>query len=167
MGAFLELGDVEHGAVGGGDLVGAGEVVLSHRGVEGDGTEGVGAEEEVGGGGLQELFDRVPRAAFARRVKEPRLGELADVITDSLPRGVEGAGGASGGVGVAEMGEDAESDRVECGGGLVGGAEDRDVGGDGRWGSKGSRASAAWVMVGGYYLTNIFVKRRLRRDRRV
>ena len=73
-----------------------------------------GAEEEVGGGGLQELFDRVPRAAFARRVKEPRLGELADVITDSLPRGVEGAGGASGGVGVAEMGEDT---RVEGGGG--------------------------------------------------
>ena len=50
MGALLERGDVEHGAVGGGDLVGARELVLGHGWIEGDGAEGVGSEEEVGSG---------------------------------------------------------------------------------------------------------------------
>ncbi|HEY8795012.1 MAG TPA: hypothetical protein VIM15_08685 [Gemmatimonadaceae bacterium] len=103
----------------------------------------MGTEEEVGGGGLKELFDGGAGPAFPGGVEEAGLGELTDVITDSLPRGVEGAGGARGGVGVAEVGEDAEADRVECGDGLVGGFEGGDVGGAavglGGWhGEKGS-----------------------------
>jgi hypothetical protein len=71
-------------------------LVLGHRGIEGYGAQRVGAEEEVRGGRLQELLDGVAGTSFAGGLEEAGLGELADVISDSLPRGEEGAGGAGG-----------------------------------------------------------------------
>jgi hypothetical protein len=128
-GAVLEFGDVKECAVGGGNEVAAGEAILSNGGgVESDGAEREGADHVVGGGGVEELLRRVPALALTVANEESGGGELADVITDLLPSGVEGACGASGGVGGPKVVEDADAEWIEQGGCLLSGVEDGDVG---------------------------------------
>jgi hypothetical protein len=131
-GAFSERADRGDRAAGGGEEGAAGEAIADGGRVCGGSagcTERAGAHDIERCGGLEEVFDAVPAAAFADELEEFGVLEGSDVVADALAGEAEGACDAGGGLGVAEEVEDPEADRVHQNSGLIRGFDDEAISG--------------------------------------
>jgi hypothetical protein len=114
----LELTNVLNDAGTGGDQVCARKAVANFAWSRRRSAKCGGADDVPSGGGLQQAFTRVADLSLADRAQESGRFQLADVVAESLARELEGASGAGGGVGVAEVVEDPGADGIEEGGRL-------------------------------------------------